>query len=201
MKRLFYPLIVISAAWLSSCQKDVSVAPDLKSPDSTTAVIPTTGSLTPGNTANTDTIVNITGFIKLELKKDTINQDNIVIYFTPKASTNFAPAEDAPLFSGFGNQSLSSISSDGIPLSVNELPLKQHGDRIRLDATAKTSGLYKLSLLQRDSIPRRYHIWLMDQLKKDSLDLSVHCSYNFDIVTTDTATYGKNRFAVKVRPQ
>jgi hypothetical protein len=201
MKRLFYPFIIISVAWLSSCQKDVSVAPDPKTPDSTKAVNPSTGTLAPGNTANSDTIVNITGFIKLELKKDTINKSNIVIYFTPNASESFAPAEDAPLFPGFGNQSLSSISSDGIPLSVNELPLKQRGDRIRLDATARTNGLYELSLLQRDSIPARYHVWLIDQLKKDSLDLSVHCSYNFDIVTADTTTFGKNRFVIKVRPQ
>lgn len=201
MKRLFYPLIVISVTWLSSCKKDTSVAPDPKTPDSTTAVTPGTGPLTPGSATSTDTVMNITGFIKLELKKDTINKDNIVLYFTPNASASYIPGEDAPLFSGYGNQTLSSISSDGILLSINELPLKQRGDRIRLDVKAKTSGLYKLSLLQKDSIPARYHVWLMDQLQKDSLDLSVHCSYNFNIVTTDTTTYGKNRFVAKVRPQ
>ena len=64
-----------------------------------------------------------------------------------------------------------------------------------------TNAVYRLSLIERDSVPARYHVWLMDQLKKDSLDLSVHCGYNFDLVTTDTTTYGKNRFKVKVRPQ
>jgi len=201
MKKLIYPLVIISVAYLSSCQKDVSVAPESTPPASTTAVTPTTGPLTPGSSAITDTIVNVTGFIKLELKKDTFNKDNIVIYFTPKAKAIYVPGEDAPYFQGFGAESLSSISSDGIGLSVNELPLKKLGDCIKLKVSAKTSAVYKLSLIQQDSIPARYHVWLMDGLKKDSLDLSVHCSYNFDIVTSDTTTYGKNRFQVKVRPK
>ncbi|HEY8999926.1 MAG TPA: hypothetical protein VIM89_01140 [Mucilaginibacter sp.] len=207
MKKLIYLLSVVSVAYLSSCQKDVSVAPESKTPASTTAVTPTGGSLAPGNTANTDTIVNITGFIKLELKKDTVDKDNIVLYFTPKASAKYVPGEDAPVFHGFGDLAITSVSSDGIQLSVNELPLKQHGDYVKLDVYGKTDGVYKLSLLPMDStmpqdtIPARYHVWLIDQLKKDSLDLSVHCTYNFDIVAADTTTYGKNRFAVKLRPQ
>lgn len=201
MKRLIYTFFAVSVACLAACTKDVTVAPETKTPVTTTAVTPTAGSLNPGNTTNTDTIVNVTGFIRLELKKDTNNKDNIVLYFTPKASASYLPAEDAIFRQGFANQNLASISSDGYPLSVNELPLKEHGDRVRLEVIAKTSGLYKLSLLQTDSIPARYHVWLLDQLKKDSLDLSAHCGYSFDIVTTDTTTYGKNRFVVKVCPQ
>jgi hypothetical protein len=201
MKKLIYLLVVVSAAWLSSCQKDGSVSPDSKIPASTTAVTPSSGSLTPGSTAVADTIVNVTGFIKLELKKDTFNKDNIVIYFSPQAKESYVPGEDAPYFPGFGAESLSSISSNGIGLSVNELPLKELGDCIKLNVTARTTAVYKLSLIQRSAVPSRFHVWLMDGLKKDSLDLSVHCGYNFDIVTTDTTTFGKNRFQVKVRPQ
>jgi len=179
----------------------VSVAPDSKTPTGTTAVTPTTGSLTPGNTAAADTIVNVTGFIKLELRKDTLNKDNIVIYFTPEAKAIYVPGEDAPTFPGFGAESLTSLSSDGKVLAVNELPLKRLGDCIKLNVIGKSTAVYRLSLIQRDSIPARYHVWLMDGLKKDSLDLSVHCGYNFDIVTSDTTTFGKNRFQVKVRPQ
>jgi len=201
MKKLIYLLVVMSVVWISSCQKDVSVAPDSKTPTGTTAVTPTTGSLTPGNTAAADTIVNVTGFIKLELRKDTLNKDNIVIYFTPEAKAIYVPGEDAPTFPGFGAESLTSLSSDGKVLAVNELPLKRLGDCIKLNVIGKSTAVYRLSLIQRDSIPARYHVWLMDGLKKDSLDLSVHCGYNFDIVTSDTTTFGKNRFQVKVRPQ
>lgn len=202
MKKLIYLLVIVSAAWLSSCQKDVSVAPETNTPTSTTAVTPTSGSLTPGNTtAVTDTILNVTGFIKLELKKDTVNKTNIVIYFTPQAKATYIPGEDAPYFQGFGQETLTSLSSDGVKLSVNELPLKQLGDCVKLYVYGKSSAVYKLSLIQRDSIPAKYHVWLMDGLKKDSLDLSVHCSYNFDIATSDTTTFGSNRFMVKVRPQ
>jgi len=179
----------------------VSVAPDSKTPGSTTAVTPTTTSLTPGSTAATDTIVNLTGYIKIELKKDTFNKDNIIIYFDPHSSASYVPGEDAPHLQGFGLESLSSLSSDGISLAVNVLPLKQHGDCIKLDASVKSSGLYKLSMIQTDSIPAKYHVWLMDSFKKDSLDLSVHSGYNFDIYTADTTSFGKNRFSVKIRQQ
>jgi hypothetical protein len=201
MKKLIYLLVAVSAAWLSSCQKDVSVAPESKSPASTTAVTPITSSLAPGNTAANDTIVNTTGYIKLELKKDAVNSDQILLYFTPQSSPSYVPGEDAPYLQGFGRESLSSLSSDGIPLAVNVLPLKRRGDCIKLDVHAKSTAVYKLSLIQRDSIPARYHVWLMDGLKKDSLDLSVHCGYYFDLTTTDTTTFGQNRFLVKVRPQ
>ena len=200
MKKLIYLLVIVSVAW-TSCQKDVSVAPEANTPTNTTAVTPTTGSLTPGNTSVTDTILNVTGFIKLELKKDTVNKTNIVIYFTPQAKASYVPSEDAIYFQGFGQETLTSLSSNGVKLSVNELPLKQLGDCIKLYVYGKSSAVYKLSLIQSDSIPAKYHVWLLDGLKKDSLDLSVHCSYNFDIATSDTTTFGSNRFMVKVRPQ
>lgn len=201
MKKLFYLLVIVSVAYLSSCQKDVSVAPDSKTPGSTTAVTPTSTSLTPGSTAITDSIVNLIGYLKIELKKDTFNKDNIILYFDPHSSASYVPGEDAPHLQGFGLESLASMSSDGIPLAVNVMPMKQHGVCVKLDATAKSDGLYSLRLTQTDSIPSKYHVWLMDAFKKDSLDLSVHCSYNFDIYTADTTSFGINRFSVKVRPQ
>lgn len=200
MKKLIYLLVIVSVAYLPSCQKDIAVAPETKTPASTTAVTPTPP-LSPGNTATTDTVINVNGFIKIQLAKDTVNKDNIVIFFTPKSSASYVPGEDAPHLQGFGLESLSSISSDGIPLAVNELPLKQKGDCIKLDVNGKVDAVYKLSMTQTDSIPSKYHVWLMDGLKKDSLDLSVHCSYSFDISTTDTTTFGKNRFSIKIRPQ
>ena len=201
MKKLIYLLFAVSAVCMVSCNKDASVTPESKTSTNNTAVTPGSGSLTSGNTANTDTIVNVDGWIKLELKKDTINKDNIVIHFMPATSTSYVPGEDAPFFQGFGGENITSISSDGIPLAINELPLKQRGDCIKLGIYGNTNAVYKISLLETNSMPAGYHVWLMDQLKKDSLDLSAHCGYNFDLVTTDTTTYGKNRFQVKVRPQ
>ena len=201
MKKIFYLLSVVSVTLLASCGKDQSVAPETKTQTGTTAVTPGGGSLAPGNTASTDTVVNVTGFIKLELKKDPINKDNIVIYFTPESKASYVPGEDAPFFQGFGGENITSISTDGIPLAVNELPLKQRGDCIKLGVFGKTTQTYQLSLLQSDSIPPRYHVWLMDQVKKDSLDLSIHATYYFDLNVADTTSFGKNRFSVKVRPQ
>ena len=197
MKRLIYPLIVVLAVYLSSCQKDLTVTPETKTP-TTTAITPTPP-LTQGNSANSDTAVNINGFIKIELKKDTFNTDNIVIAFKPGTSASYVPGEDAPHMQGFGAESLSSISSNNISLAVNVLPLKEWGDTIKLNVIGKTDAIYKLSLIQRDSVPSKYHIWLMDGFKKDSLDLSNHCTYAFNIYNADTASFGKNRFRVIIR--
>ena len=94
MKKIFYLLSVVSVTLLASCAKDKSVAPETKTQTSTTAVTPGGGSLAPGNTASTDTVVNVTGYVKLELKKDPINKDNMVIYFTPLSKASYASGDD-----------------------------------------------------------------------------------------------------------
>jgi hypothetical protein len=198
MKRLIYPLIAILAVYMSSCQKDLTVSPESKTATGTTAVTPGT-SLTQGNAAISDTTVNVTGFIKIELAKDTFNKDNIVIFFKPDAKASYVPGEDAPYMQGFGAESLSSISSNNIALAVNVLPLKEQGDSVKLNVIGKTDAIYKLSLIRKDSVLTKYHFWLMDSFKKDSLDLSQHCSYSFNIYNADTTSFGKNRFRLIVR--
>lgn len=198
MKKIIYTLIIVSAVYLSSCQKDVAVAPETQSPTETTAVAPTPP-LTQGSSAATDTVVNNDGFIKIELAKDLVNKDNIIIEFNPGAKASYVPGEDAPHFQGFGPESLSSISSDNISLAVNVLPLKQQGNSISLDVIGKVSACYSLSLITVDSIPAKYHVWVTDKLKNDSLDLTLYKTYLFDINIADTTTFGKNRFKVKIR--
>jgi hypothetical protein len=119
--------------------------------------------------------------------------------FNPEAKANYVPGEDAPYMQGFGLESLSSISSDNIALAVNVLPLKQQGDCISLNVMGKSSATYSLSLIKVDSIPAKYHVWVTDKLKKDSLDLTLYKTYLFDINTADTTSFGKNRFKVKIR--
>ena len=48
------------------------------------------------------------------------------------------------------------------------------------------------------SIPKIYDIWLMDNYKKDSLDIRNNSTYKFDI-TADKNSYGNNRFSIVVR--
>jgi hypothetical protein len=143
---------------------------------------------------------SITRLLRLKLVLDTYNNDDILIAFNSAASTKYNANEDSEYFPGNAPEGLSSFSSDGVQLSQNYLPLpKQTQLIIRLDAEAEYSGPFTLERTELDSLPPIYGIWLVDNYKKNSLDLRVNSSYNFKIDKTDTASFGKNRFYVVVR--
>jgi hypothetical protein len=48
------------------------------------------------------------------------------------------------------------------------------------------------------AVPQIYEVWLMDAFTKDSVDMRKTPSYTFDL-TTDTNSYGVNRFKVVLR--
>jgi len=188
-------LSIFTMMYLSSCQKD-SVAPSV---NQTLTVTPKTVTSTPALAP--DTISNVTGYLRLQLGMDSINTDNILINFKPGASTTYSPLYDAPTFQGFGLVSLSSLSSNNIPLAINTLPLTHKGLTIGLKIGAKTDGIYSLYMVTIQTIPASYHIWLMDKYKNDSLDYRQNKNYAFNIYKADTSSYGASRFKLVIRKQ
>lgn len=139
-------------------------------------------------------------YLKLEMSKDSIHNENIVIRFDDNAKTTFDFNADALYIRGFAPISLSSSSSDHVALAINQQPLpKQTATRIGLNIAATASGTYTMSLKSLAGLPKLYDIWLMDNYRKDSVDMRVNSSYLFDIDTKDTASFGSNRFVVVVR--
>ena len=138
--------------------------------------------------------------LRLKLVTDSINYDDIYIGFNSSSSTGYNNNEDALFLPGTNApESLASFSSDGVQLSVNNLPLpKLTPQVIKLFVTAKAYGTYTLQRTDLQAIPKIYDIWLMDKFKKDSLDIRVNSNYTFDI-TTDTTSYGNNRFQLVIR--
>ncbi|MBB3054940.1 YDG domain-containing protein [Mucilaginibacter gotjawali] len=138
--------------------------------------------------------------LRLKLVTDSINYDDIFVGFNSSASTNYDAFEDSKfLASNNAPESLASLSSDGVQLSINNLPLpKLVPQVIKLFVTAKAYGTYTLQRTDLQAIPKIYDIWLMDKFKKDSLDIRVNSTYRFDI-TTDTTSYGNNRFQLLIR--
>jgi hypothetical protein len=45
----------------------------------------------------------------------------------------------------------------------------------------------------------KYKIYLVDHLKKDSLDIGRYKTYAFNLVTSDTTTFGANRFELSIQ--
>jgi hypothetical protein len=144
---------------------------------------------------------SVTKLLRLKLYIDQYNYDDIAIGFNSGASTAYNFNEDSKYLPGIdAPEGLSCFSSDGVPLSIDLLPLpKQTPDVIRLDVEAQNSGPITLKRTELDSLPKIYSIWLVDNYKKDSVDLRVDSNYIFTINKSDTASFGAWRFKVVVR--
>lgn len=138
--------------------------------------------------------------LRLKLSLDSLNYDDIAFNFNSSASTAYNYNEDAAYLPGNGAlEGLSSFSSDSVRLSINSLPLpKLQPEVIRLSLEAHKEARYKLERTGLDAIPKLYEIWLVDNDKKDSLDLRNNSTYLFDVSFADTASYGNNRFQIVI---
>ncbi len=198
MKKEISAILLFSSLLLVSCTKD-AVKPVVTSQaigTQTTVASPATQTTSSDNAA---ALNSVNGYLRLKLAKDSINTDGILINFKPSSSALYVPGEDAPSMQGFGDVSLASLSSNNIPLAINTLPLKPSGTSISLKVSAKTDGIYSLSLQAIDAVPAAYNIWLKDGYKKDSLNLRLYPSYAFNIYNADTASFGRNRFKLVLR--
>jgi len=138
-------------------------------------------------------------YLRLQLAKDIINTDDILIRFQKSVTAAFDPTFDARYFQGNGQVNLCSFSSDRVPLAINLQPYPKTTASIGLNVFAKSDGLYQLNMTQIVSIPRLFDIWLVDAYKKDSIDMRKHARYGFDIVKSDTNTFGSQRFTLVIR--
>ncbi len=193
MKQITFAILLFIIAAFTSCQKD-GIIPSAKQTSSNTKVAAAFKTLNKYaiNTA-------VTGFIRVVLAKDSINKDDILITFNPNTSPAFVFNEDARYFQGYGMVSFSSLSSDGVPLSINKLPFPATTASITLNVNATASATYKLNLTAVNSIPANYDIWLMDSYNKDSCDFRHNPTYAFNLNKADTNSYGSNRFRLVIR--
>ena len=193
MKKLIF-FAAISALSLSACQK-TGLDPIYNS----TPILANKTAVGIGTNQQKDTVVNVKSNLRLQLAMDSVNSDNIMICFDPSAKSSYDPSEDAVTFQGWGKVSLSSFSSDNIPLAINKLPLMSGGVNIALKVNTSSNGIYSLTLNELSALPATYKVWLMDNFKKDSLDMGVNHVYAFNVYKSDTTSYGSNRFHLKVR--
>ncbi|MGN6641135.1 MAG: beta strand repeat-containing protein, partial [Mucilaginibacter sp.] len=134
-------------------------------------------------------------FLRLQIEKDSINTDGIIVQFNDNAKASFNMMEDARYHQGTGVVSLSSLSSDNIPLAINQLPLSPKGDTIYLKTSVSAYGNYILNMKTIQGIPQYYNVWLKDAFLKDSVNMRTTNTYSFT-VTTDTNSYHSKRFSL-----
>jgi hypothetical protein len=142
----------------------------------------------------------LTGFY-VKIEKDAATYNYCGIYFNDKWPATFATG-DAVDLDGSGPQvMMSSFSQDGIRSAVKHFPdYKKEPRIIKLFADAKTDGMYTLKIEDLKNIDTvNYKITLYDRYKKDSLDIGRYKSYAFNIVKSDTASSGANRFELGIQ--
>ncbi|MDB5136182.1 MAG: hypothetical protein JWP37_2785 [Mucilaginibacter sp.] len=138
-------------------------------------------------------------YIRVQLAKDSVNSDDMLIRFSNNASAAYNASVDAPYKQGFGEVSLASLSSDHIPLAISMQPLPKVSESIRLSVSTTDDGAYSLSMKTLIGIPQLFDIWLMDAYKKDSLDMRHNTTYAFNVLKGDTNSFGSKRFSLVLR--
>jgi trimeric autotransporter adhesin len=199
MKREISGLLMIGVLFFSCSKEQVKPSTSTQSTSQTTTTTPTGGTGTTGTSGTTAATNSINGYMRLKLAEDSINTDGILINFKPTSKLIYVPGEDAPSMQGFGAVSLASLSSDNVSLAINSLPLTSTGATIGLVVSAKSDGIYTLNMQEINSVPDSYSVWLMDNYKKDSLEMRANPTYAFNIYNADTASFGSHRFKLVIR--
>ncbi|HTI59824.1 T9SS type A sorting domain-containing protein [Mucilaginibacter sp.] len=162
----------------------------------TTTAMNTGSNLLMGKALNTANVQ----YLRLRMAKDAVNADETIIQFNSNGSLNYNANLDATYRAGYGAVSLAGLSSDKVQLSVNVIPLpKQQPEVINLAVNANATGIYSITLRDLIAVPKLYEVWLMDKYRNDSLDMRQNKTYQFQIVKTDSASFGSNRFTLVIR--
>jgi len=161
--------------------------------------------LTSGTTLLMGTPVSNSAYnqdLRLNISKDSTSKFEVLVGFNSSSNKNYNHLEDDVYFPAQSpGQSLWITSGDNVKVVSKwlSLPQKNQTDTVNVTATASTSGQYTITRSELKAIPQIYDIWLMDRLKKDSLDIRHNATYVFDVDLTDTTTFGGNRFKLIIR--
>jgi hypothetical protein len=137
--------------------------------------------------------------MRFELAADSINKEETIVSFDNAAKNQFVVNEDSEHMPGSGMVSLSSMSADSVTLAINKIPYPKQSTRVKLNVNAIADGAYKINMTEMQAIPKLFNVWLMDAYNKDSLDIKHNPTYSFNILMSDTNSYGANRFSLVIR--
>ena len=136
----------------------------------------------------------------MELVKDSTTHNYCGIYFSKSWSDKYGEDDAIDMDATSGGVVMSSLSSDSIRLAVNHMSDYTKGINVKLYVNANADGLYNLKINDIRNIDTLYDIYLIDHYKQDSLDIRKYGSYAFNILKSDTTSFGGNRFELSVHP-
>lgn len=146
----------------------------------------------------TDAIAD-TQYLRLQMAMDSFYNEDIVVNLNRTAKANFDVNEDAMYKIGTCKVNMNSLSADNIPLAINQVPFPKTSMTISLNIGAATNGTYSMNMKEIVRIPLLFDIWLMDAYRKDSVDMRHNTTYKFDVIKTDSSSFGNKRFTLVIR--
>ncbi|MGV8880037.1 MAG: T9SS type A sorting domain-containing protein [Sphingobacteriaceae bacterium] len=137
--------------------------------------------------------------IRLELRKDSVNKDDILLVFDGRNKAAFNHAEDSRDAGGLNAVlDLSSLASGGEILSINALPDMRHIDEVKLFAHTTLSG--NLSMHWNvDDTSSQFELFFEDRLLQMVKNMRKVSDYHFAVNKADSTTFGKNRFRILIK--
>ncbi len=142
-------------------------------------------------------------FLRVNLQKDTLDQDDILLAFKEGQSEDYIQDEDVEDLNGQNAAaSLSSFSKkEKKQLAVNALPPVKNLTSIPLFVDALVDGNYKLKLSDWSANFKTDSVFLRDNFTGDSVNLSKQLVYAFSIRKNTAATFGTERFVLYFKQQ
>lgn len=141
-----------------------------------------------------------TNLIRIALTKSSNSgRDETVIYFNDSATNGFDENYDALKLKNRGSvMNLSSLSFENDNYAINALPLSACGSSVHLEVSDVTSGTYKLSFSDYQTLSSSTRIELMDSFTKTVINVRENSEYFFTVDQGNAATYGRDRFTVNI---
>ncbi|WP_410222148.1 T9SS type A sorting domain-containing protein [Pedobacter sp.] len=134
--------------------------------------------------------------IKIKLTKENALNEVETLIVMKQGAESKATEEDVQSAPG-EEVFLSSLSSDAVsvPMAINYVPEIQEGTKIKLSASAATSGNYSLQF-NLSNIPAQYEVKLSDHYLNTVTVLKEGSVYTFSIDKNIKETQGDNRFEI-----
>ncbi len=142
-------------------------------------------------------------FLRVNLQKDTLDQDDVLLTFKKGQSEDYVQDEDVEDLNGQNAAaSLSSFSKkEKKQLAVNALPVVKNLTTIPLFVDAAADGNYRLKLSDWSANFKTDSVFLKDNFTGDSVNLSKQLVYAFSIRKNTVTTFGTERFVLYFKQQ
>ena len=138
--------------------------------------------------------------LHLMLAKDSLTFKTCGLYFKDNWNDAFETYDAKDIDAASQNIYLSSLTSDGVRTGINAMSLFTKGKNIQLFVNATASGTFKLNLMDIANVDTTaYNVYLLDNAKKDSVDLVKNKTYSFEMDPSDSSSFGAGRFVLSIQ--